>query len=217
MTTGGVALRVAGLAATSTDGAARPVDLAIGAARAALADAGLTSADLAAAIHVGVRGLESSAGPVPIAASVKHAVAADHRCPAFDLMDGVCGVLSAMAVGASLIDGGASVLITAVDPVYADGAALVLSADLPSVTVAGTVDTIAPVVRGPRADHPVVGIVPLIRGGAAETIVLPAGAYTASPIIGLMRGRDSGYRDVLIVATAGAGERPTASVRCRIG
>lgn len=134
------------------------IELAADAGRVAIDDAGLPDDAIDVLIHVGVYRDQNIVEPA-IAALVQKKIGigldygrGDHHLYSFDLMNGACGVLSAIAVaGALLATGAQSVLITASDvhpggadvgraagfPYAPKGAALVLERTRPSGTQRG--------------------------------------------------------------------------------
>ncbi|MFW0793757.1 hypothetical protein AAFP30_08100 [Gordonia sp. CPCC 205515] len=111
---------VAVLGLAVVDDGTSAIDLAARAGRAAMADAGVDTVDVL--IHVGVYRDDNIVEPA-VAALIQKKIGigldyrpGDHHLYSFDLMNGACGVLTAMSVGGALLATGAStVLITAAD------------------------------------------------------------------------------------------------------
>lgn len=178
--TGVRGLYVAGLAATGGGGG--PSTAPTRAALFALDDSGFPASAVTAVVHVGPRAAR------PVSGAVRDVIGAVGCLHAFDVDADAAGVVTALAVGGSLLGGDGVVLITVCEQ-DGDSASLVLAG---GPTQAATVEF----------DE--------VRTDGHRPYVLRA----ASPIRGLLDCRASGRYDVVLVAEDVTA--PTASVRCRL-
>ncbi|MCF8587467.1 hypothetical protein [Gordonia liuliyuniae] len=186
VTTGTPGLDVAGLAVTA--GVAAHSVVPVREAYAALHDARFPVSAIAAVIHVGAVHADRR-GVGSVSEAVRDGIGATGCLRTFDVDGGAAGVVSALAVGASLLDDDGGVLIT------------VAERDGTSASI---------VLAGGTSPEPATFEFDQARSDALGPYVL----RSASPVRALLDCRAAGRYDVVLVAADEMS--PTASVRCRL-